>query len=212
MGAWAAALALPGYYYGTPGFFNVVYLHEAFGASYSQASWLILASASGAILWSHQIGHRIDQYGARRVAMVLATIGPLFTLAWFFASPTRMHLPFIGALPQPVPVMCTASLMIGGCFAGMQLCQFRLTQLLTPQAGRTVAMGVHWSIVGTIGAIGAVSGGWIKDHTPASWATHLVPGGAPLSYFHIIIALQVLLAWGVVVPMLWSVRDAKPAA
>ena len=28
MGAWTAALALPGYYNGVPGFFNVVYLHE----------------------------------------------------------------------------------------------------------------------------------------------------------------------------------------
>jgi hypothetical protein len=206
MGAWTAALAMPGYFNGTPGFFNVVYLHEAFGATYSQASCLVLASASGAILWSHQIGHRIDQYGARHVAMFLAAIGPLFTLAWFFASPSHFHLPLIGPVPQPVVLMSVASLVIGGFYGGMQLCQFRMTQAFTTPAGRTVAMAVHWSFVGVIGALGALAGGWIKDHVPASWSVFSVPGGAPLSYFHVIIALQVSIAWFVALPLLRSVR------
>src|SRR5439155_515640 len=136
----------------TPGFFNVVYLHEAFGATYSQASFLVLASAAGAVLWSRKIGHRIDIYGAKKVGMVLIAAGPLFTLAWFFASPSHLRFPLIGAVPQPVVLMCVASLIIGGAYAGMQICQFRLTQIYTAKAGRTVAMAVHWSIVGLIGA------------------------------------------------------------
>jgi len=87
MGFWMAALALPGYFNGTPGFFNMVYLHETFGATYSEASWLILASAIGAVLWSHSIGHGIDRHGARVVAMFLVAVGPLFTLTWFFRLP-----------------------------------------------------------------------------------------------------------------------------
>ncbi len=207
MGAWTASLALPGYFNGTPGFFNVVYLHEAFGATYSQASWLVLASALGSVLWSHPIGHRIDQYGARRVATLLMTVGPLFTLNWFFVSPSQIRLPLVGAIPQPVVLMSVASLMIGGCFAGMQLCQLRLTQAFTTKAGRTVAMAVHWSFVGVIGSMGALTGGWIKDHVPPSWNALTVPGGAPLSYFHGIIALQVILAWGVALPLMRSVRE-----
>jgi len=70
-----------------------------------------------------------------------------------------------------------------------------------------VAMAVHWSFVGGIGALGALGGGWIKDHFPPAWGAFAVPGGAPLSYFHIIIALQVLLAWAVVVPMFWTLRE-----
>ena len=205
-GAWTAAMALPGYFNGTPGFFNVVYLHEAFGATYSEASWLILSSALGAILWSHAIGHRIDRFGARRVAMTLITIGPLFTLAWFFASPTHIILPLIGSVPQPVLLMSAASLIIGGFYAGVQLCQLRLTQAFTGSAGRTVAMAVHWSSVGVIGAIGALTGGWIKDHFPAAWGAYTLPLGAAFSYFHVLIALQVLLAWGVALPLLKSVR------
>ncbi len=207
MGAWTAALALPGYFNGTPGFFNVVYLHDAFGATYSQASWLILASALGAILWSPTVGHRIDRFGARRVAMALVLIGPLFTLAWFFASPAKVALPLLGAIPQPVLLMSAASLIIGGFYAGMQLCQLRLTQAYTGSAGRTVAMAVHWSTVGIIGAIGALLGGWIKDHFPAAWGAHTLPLGAAFSYFHVLIALQVLLAWAVALPLLWSVRE-----
>lgn len=209
MGAWMAALALPGYYYGTPGFFNVVYLHESFDATYSEASWLVLASAVGAVMWSHSIGHRIDLYGARAVAMFLAALGPLFTLAWFFASPGRIAIPFIGLVPQPVVLMSVASLIIGGFYAGMQLCQYRLTQELTPNTGRTVAMAVHWSTAGVIGSMGALLGGWVKDHMPAAWSTWTVPGGAPFSYFHVIILLQLLLAWGVALPLLASLRGGR---
>ncbi len=209
MGAWSAALALPGYFNGTPGFFNVVYLHEAFDATYSEASWLILASALGAVLWSHTIGHRMDRFGARAVAMFLVAVGPLFTLAWFFASPSHVLLPLIGPVPQPVLLMSAASLIIGGFYAGMQLCQYRLTQALTPNAGRTVAMAVHWSTAGVIGSIGALTGGWIKDHMPVAWSAWTVPGGAAFSYFHVLILLQVLLAWGVALPLLASVRGGR---
>jgi len=208
-GAWMAALALPGYYYGTPGFFNMVYLHETFGATYSEASWLVLASACGAVVWSHPIGHRMDRFGARKVAMGLVTIGPLFTLAWFFASPGKIALPFLGPVPQPVLLMSTASLVIGGFYAGTQLCQYRLTQMLTPNSGRTVAMAMHWSSVGVIGSLGALTGGWIKDHMPHAWTSWTVPGGAHFSYFHILILLQLFLAWGVALPLLSRVKEPR---
>ena len=209
MGAWMAALALPGYYYGVPGFFNVVYLHESFGATYSEASCLILFSALGSIVWSRLIGHRIDVFGVRVVAMSLAAIGPFFTLAWFFASPTRWMVPLIGPVPQPVLLMSAASLIIGGCYACMQLCQYRFTQALTRGHGRTVAMAVHWSFTGVIGSLGALTGGWIKDHMPETWGHWTVPGGASFSYFHVLILLQILLAWGVTLPLLASVRGGR---
>jgi MFS family permease len=212
MGAWLAALALPGYYNGTPGFFNVVYLHEVFGATYSEASWLILASALGAVFWSHPIGHRIDRFGARTVALFLVAVGPLFSLAWFLVSPGRVTVPFLGDVPQAVLLMSVASLVIGGFFGGMQLCQLRLTQALTPNTGRTVAMAVHWSTAGLIGAVGALAGGWIKDHMPVAWSQWTVPGGAAFSYFHVITLLQLLLAWGVALPLLASVRETRADA
>lgn len=205
MGAWTAALALPGYSAGTPGFFNVVYLQETFGASYSQASWLIVASSLGTVIWASAIGHRIDRFGARAVALFLMAVGPVFTLAWFFVAPEAVRLPIIGPVPQPVVLMCVASLIIGGFYGGMLLCQFRLTQIFTGAAGRTMAMAVHWSIVGVIGATGALTGGWIKDHFPSAWSTLPLPCGAHFSYFQTIILLHLIVAWAIALPLLWRV-------
>ena len=70
-------------------------------------------------------------------------------------------------------------------------------------------MAVHWSTAGAIGSIGALSGGWIKDHMPAAWGAWTVPGGAQFSYFHVLILLQVFLAWGVALPLLASVREGR---
>lgn len=209
MGAWTAALALPGFANGMPGFFNVVYLQENFGASYSQASWLILASALGTVIWAPAIGRRIDRCGARTVAVRLMLLGPVFTLAWLFASPVWWRLPLVGLVPQPVVMMGAASLIIGGFYGGVQLCQLRLTQLFTGGAGRTVAMAVHWSSVGVIGAGGALAGGWIKDHFPPAWGGVLLPGGAPFSYFQVLILLHVLIAWGIALPLLRGVGKAR---
>ena len=44
---------------------------------------------------------------------------------------------------------------------------------------------------------------------PAAWSTWKVPGGAPFSYFHVLILLQVLLAWGVALLLLASVREVR---
>ena len=57
--------------------------------------------------------------------------------------------------------------------------------------------------------MGALLGGWVKDHMPAAWSTWTVPGGAPFSYFHVLILLQLLLAWGVALPLLASLRGGR---
>jgi len=209
MGAWTAALAMPGYANGMPGFFNMVYLQEGFGANYTQASWLVIASALGMVIWAPAIGGRIDRYGARAVALCLMAVGPVFTLAWLFVSAAWWRLPLVGLVPQPVVVMAGASLVIGGFYGGVQLCQLRLTQVFTGSAGRTVAMAVHWSSVGVIGALGALAGGWMKDHFPRAWGGLVLPGGVAFSYFHAIILLHLLVAWGIALPLLRSVGVRK---
>ena len=205
-GAWTCALGLPGYSNGMPGFFNIVYLKEAFAASYSQASCIVIASALGAVICAPRLGHAIDRYGARAVALRLIVCGPLCTLAWFFVSPARWRIPLLGLTPQPVLLISTMSLAVGGLYAGMQLCQLRLTQAHTGSAGRTVALAVHWSIVGLIGMLGPLLAGWIKDHFPASWSTLTLPCGAAFSYFQILIVLHLAIAWGVALPL---VRNLK---
>jgi len=202
MGAWNAAMALTGYSNGIPGFFNVIYLQEGFGATYSQASWLILASAGGAMLWTPRIGRAIDRLGARLIGAWLMALGPCFTLAWFFVSPSHLRLPLAGWTPQPVVLMSSMSLVIGGFYAGVYLCQLRLTQAVTSHTGRTLAIAVHWASVGAIGAFGALLGGWIKDHFPPAWTSYLLPAGAHCSYFQLLVLLQTLIVWGAALPLL----------
>ena len=91
LGAWSCAISMPGISNGLPGFFNVVYLKESHGASYSQASLLFIASAVGGIFWTPWIGHLIDLHGARRVAQRLMLVGSAITLTWFLVSRERLH-------------------------------------------------------------------------------------------------------------------------
>ncbi len=74
--------------------------------------------------------------------------------------------------------------------------------------------GIFWmaAVYGlplVIGSVGALAGGWIKDHVPRAWGAALLLGGAPFSYFQILIVLQVLLAWGVVLPLLGGILEPR---
>jgi len=70
-------------------------------------------------------------------------------------------------------------------------------------------MAVHWSCAGLIGSLGALAGGWIKDHMPPTWNAWTLPCGAHFSYFHVLILLQVLFAWCIALPLLKSVREPR---
>ena len=206
LGAWSFAVNMPGIANGLPGFFNVVYLKRSFGATYSQASLLLIASAFGSILCARRIGHLIDRHGPQRVAAWLMLAGSAMSLAWFFVSPARVNftLPLLGAqsIPQAVLLMSAASIPIGGFYAGVLLCQYRLAQLHTLPEGRTVTMAVHWSLVGLMASIGPMLAGFIKDHFPAALSGIALPCGAPLSYFQAIILVHALILWLVAAPLL----------
>jgi MFS family permease len=204
MGLWVAGQAMLGYTMGVPGFFSMVYVKEGFGASYGQASWLFVASALGAVLWTTTIGHWIDLHGGKKIMRFLIGWAPVTMLAWLFVTPHAWPLPFVGGtpIPQPIYLMGLVSLVLGGFYSATWVCQVRLTQVLTKPAGRTVAMAVHWSIVGFIGSLGALFAGWLKDNLPAGWPGTIFPGGAPWGYFQVLVILHCLLAWLIVRPMI----------
>ena len=102
--------------------------------------------------------------------------------------------------------MSGASVFIGGCYSGVLLCQFRLSQMHTPLEGRTVFMAVHWSLVGLIASFGPIIAGTIKDHFPTSWAGFTLPFGTPFSYFQVIILLHAMIIWLIAVPLLREKR------
>jgi Major Facilitator Superfamily len=208
MGVWTGSQAMTGYTLGLPGFFAMAYVKNAFGATYSQASWIFIASSLGAILWTPRIGHWMDHVGARTVLTRLITIGPLSMLGWLFVSKARWAAPggASATMPAAVALMCLVSLVLGGFYAGAYLCQIRLTQAHTTPEGRTVAMGVHWSMSGLIASLGPLAAGWIKDHVAGRTLPPWHAGGAPMSYFQLLVLLHAVLAWGVALPLIRRIR------
>lgn len=211
MAVWSCAIAIPGITNGLPGFFNILFLKEAFGASYSEASLVFMTSAIGAVVGAPTVGHAMDRFGARRVAVWLMRSGSLFTITWLFTAPGRWEFGS-WSVPQAVAIMSIASLGIGACYCGVYICHMRLTALYTRAAGRTVSMAVHWSLVGLLASIGPIVGGTIRDFFPKAWAQPLLPHLAPFSYFHVIVLLQIVLIWALVIPLLHGVKDHEASS
>jgi Major Facilitator Superfamily len=195
MAAWTCAQSLVGYTLAMPGFFSMVHLREAFGASYSQASLIFMAAALGGALFSGRLGPWMDRAGAVAVMTRLAVAAPISLMAWWLVGPGTVE--FAGHIwPVAVLWMTLAALFQGAFCTGALLCQFRLAQMFTPSSGRTLAMAVHWSIAGLGGAVGGIGGGWVKDLLEKGGA---LPGGRYA--FDALVLLSVLLTWGAVVPL-----------
>lgn len=195
MAFWTCAQSLVGYTLAMPGFFSMVHLRESFGASYSQASLIFMAAALGGALFSGKLGPWMDRAGAVAVMTRLAVLAPVSMMAWWFVKPGTLE--FAGhTWPVAVLWMSLAALLQGAFCTGALLCQFRLAQMFTPTAGRTLAMAVHWSIAGLGGAVGGIGGGWVKDLLEQRGA---LPGGRYA--FDVLVLLSVLLTWGAVVPL-----------
>jgi MFS family permease len=221
-GVWSAAIAMPGIFVGLPGVFHLVYLREAFAVSFSEASWFVVAAAVGGALWPVWIGKRVDRFGAARVSLALFVLGPLASLVWLLVLPGRIAPESLGSLSWLLPsglaisvaVAGGGALIMGGIYGMAHVCETRLSQAHTPERGRTVAMGVHWSLVGLIAAPGPFLAGWIKDHYPAAWRFSL-PWGTQFDYFQLIILLHAFVAIGLATPLLarcyrWKSAEGLP--
>ncbi len=206
MGIWTGSQAMAGYTLGSAGFFSMDYVKEAFGATYSQASWIFIASGVSAVLWTPRIGHWMDHVGAGAVLQRLVVYAPLPMLGWLFVAKTRWTLWGSDPIPAAVVLMCLCSLVSGGLYAGAYLCQIRLTQACTNPEGRTLAMAVHWSTSGFIASLGPLAAGWIKDHLAGRTLPPWYPGGAPVSYYQLLVALHLVLAWAVALPLLRRIK------
>jgi hypothetical protein len=195
MAVWTAAQALVGYTMAMPGFFSMVHLRETFGASYSQASLMFMSAALGGAFFCGVLGRWMDRAGALAVFTRLVVWTPISMMAWWLAKPGVVEF-WGNSWSTAVVWMCVAALLQGALCMGTLLCQFRLTQVYTPSSGRTMAMALHWSIVGTVGALGGIGGGWLKEVLEKGGS---LPGGR--YPFDALVLLHVLLAWGCVLPL-----------
>lgn len=202
MGLWTCSQSIVGYTLALPGFFSMVHLREAFGASHAQASWIFCCAAFGALLLTPALGRWIDSDGAPAVFMRLVTVIPFTMLGWWGAPKGTLML---GNQEMPVAIvfMAPVAMAQGGLLAGALLCQFRLTQMATCALGRTVAMAIHWSLCGVGGCVGAMLAGFIRDRIPLGCFGFL---NGSWSAFDVLVLIHALIAWVCVLPFASRLR------
>jgi len=198
---------------GLVGSFGIIYLRRDFHFSYLELSSLSIAASIGAILAGFQSGYIIDRLGARTYGTVLLLIAPAAGVVWFFLQPTMLEfsLPVIGhvAISQPLFLQWLASVVAGAMYSSVGLCQLKLISALAPKEGRTLAMAVHWTVIGITGALGPLAGGavmdWFQKH-PVDW---VMPTGTTFGFFHVLVLLQMAISWFIAVPMMLQVSLRK---
>ncbi len=206
MGIWMFACAMSGTFTG-------VYLKREFGASYSGLSALTICGSVSTILASVVSSYLVDRIGPRAFAVVLMCVAPVFGISWFVvtAAPIAIPLPFIGTFhtTQALLVACGTSLLGGGVYGAVGLCHLSLLGALAPKRGRMLAMAVHWTLVGLVGAAGPVVGGYIVDALTAFPPRMQLLGGTHLSYAQVLAVLHAALIWIVAVPFMLRVRARR---
>ncbi len=214
---------------------GIVYLKRDFGVSYSQLSAITILANLGAIAIGFGGGYLMQRIGGRAFGAILLILAPLLSLIWFIVHPHAINLQqlfggplglpvraLLGLLPETWQVQVAAYrlpqviwLLLGINFfaglihGGLSLCQIHLSGALAPKEGRTVAMAVHWCTVGLIGAAGALIAGGVMDYFVAHPLNMHLPSGIPVSFYHVLIIVQMVVIWGVALPMFLRIRRSS---
>ncbi len=204
IGVWALACGLVGQ-------FGWLYLKREFGISYTGISVTVISGTLGVILASMMWGYVMDRLGARNFAVILLLLAPLCGVAWFFVRPDliTIALPFLPhwQVSQAVLVLTVVSFVAGALYSGVGLAQVSLLGSVVPREGRTMAMAVHWSVIGLMAAAGPTVGGLVVDHFDALGFHWLMPTGTKFGFFHALIILQVLICCTVAIPLMLRIQQ-----
>jgi len=135
---------------------------------------------------------------------LMVLIAPLLHVAWLFIAPGET----LFGLSQATVLLSATGFIFGGVVAGVIIAQFTLAAMLTPTQGRTMAMAVHWSIVGVISAGGPLLGGWLMNwFTAHPDAVSLrLPSSMPFTYIHALLLIHLLIVWILSLPLFLSIR------
>ncbi len=201
-GAWAFAVGLVGS-------FGMIYLRREFGVTYVQLTAIAISSSIGTVLSGPVWGRMMDRIGTRTFGAIMLAVAPLFGGAWFLVADSHIPLALLGhrwLVPQPVFVIFFSSLAAGAFYSGVGLCQLNLSGVLAPRQGRTLAMAVHWTLVGLLGAGGPILGGYLMDLLSSYPPPVRLPSGAPASFLHVLVIAHAAIIWLVVLPLLVRIR------
>lgn len=236
MGAWYWSV-------GVVGAFGIIYLKRDFGATYTQLSVINITASLGTIVASLGWGYVMDRIGARAFGAIMIIISPFCGLVWFFVNPSAVHINLgdlgLYVIPQAIVLLFFVNMLAGALYCGVGLCQASLISALAPREGKTMAMAVHWTVVGLMGALGPVCGGWLMDHLSVFHAATTfaagrlpepehgqlvhyllrvlaapqgteMPAGGTYSWFQTLWCIHFLSSWLIAMPLLLKVR-AKAA-
>jgi len=184
-----------------------VYLKTTFGITYTHISAIQLAGMISSVVASFIGGRLIERMGLRTYGLAMVVAAPIFSIVWFFLNgDTTGLVPILGVVPQPVMMLCISSLIGGGVYAAVGMLQLNLLSTLAPNEGRTMAMAVHWSLIGILSSAGPIAGGWIKDYFTANPIDSHLYGGTQFSYFHVLLILHGLMTWFLMLPFLVKIQ------
>jgi MFS family permease len=179
MGAWLFTVGLQQT-------FSPVYCKQVFGYSFRELAGLALGQNVGVVLAGLALARPLDRFGGRACAAALVAAAPLLNFGWFYPGETGRWA-----------LLVAMHVLLGGLYSGVLLAQLKLLGAIAPRRDRVMAMAVHWTLVGTLAALGPVLGGWIKDIWPAE---------AVLDYFHFLTVAHMALACGVCLMLFLRLR------
>ncbi len=203
MGIWMFAITMAGT-------FNAVYLKRVFDVSYTGLSLMTICGSISTICASFFVGYLIERVGARTFAVTMMCVAPLFCLPWFFVTGrvVTLNLPFLGTVPvvQALLLMCVATFVFSGMYAAVGICHLSLLGTLAPRRERTLAMAVHWCLVGLCTAGGPLLGGLIVDWFATHPSRLRLFGGTRFDFIQMLHALHAIVIWTLAVPFMLRVR------
>ena len=203
-GVWAFAL-------GVTGAIANVYLKRQFGVGYSNIAAITISASLGTILVGPIWGYIIDRIGARSFAIMVMILTPCMGIVWLFVTGDSysFSLPLLNktiTVSQPILLLLVVNLFAGAVASGAWLSQMSLLSVYAPRKGRTMAMAVHSSCIGLIGAIGPLLGGLIMDAFVSREFSFALPWGTSFTYMQVLVLLHMGAIWFIAIPLLLRVK------
>lgn len=198
---------------GLIGPFTMVYLKQNFHALYSQLSVIQMAGLLGAIGTSFYTGRLIQRAGIRTFGIVMMLLAPFFHLVWFFLDSSSITLvfPFLGdcTFPRFVFLITCNSLLAGSVFAAVGMYQLNMLTSIVPRDGRTIAMAMHFFLIGAASATAPLIAGWIKDLLELHPMQLTLYHGTAFTYLHLLLILHASLIWFVALPLAKKLKSVE---
>jgi hypothetical protein len=87
--------------------------------------------------------------------------------------------------------------------------QLNMLTSIVPRDGRTIAMAMHWFLIGTVSATAPLIAGWIKDLLEMHPMQLALYHGTAFTYLHLLLILHASLIWFVALPLAKKLKSVE---